>query len=809
MIQKTKLMIIHADYTITNNSSNIRLFGRTEDGKSIVLIDNTYNPYFYAIPKKNNNIKSIITNLKKIKIDNNKNIINIKKLELIEKIIDGTLQKTIKIHVQTQSEMPKIKEAIKYLNPNLDLREYDIPIHKKYLADKNIAPSAWYDATYNDEKTDIQADITGTLLSLKHITKQKETPKILAFDLETIQKKEENIIILASVVTNTGLKKAIAYEKDNYKDTILVKNEKELIEKLESIIKTEDPDFIITYNGDAFDFPVIENRAKKLKCTINMGRTKNPTTNKKKGRFVAALVEGRGHIDLYQFISRIMKATITSEILTLNAVANELLGLQKKDMSWEQMKQYWAQKKHLDKIAEYCIHDSYITLKLAEHIIPNIFALSKLTKQTPQDVTRMTYGQLVEAYAINKATTMNIIVPNRPTSQIMDERNLLDAIKGAFVVEPIPGLHENIALFDFRSLYPSIIVSHNIDPFTIKYENCKEKVPGFDFCFTTKKEGFVPQVVKDLINERIKIKQELKKQKKETIKYRDLYAQQYALKTVSNAFYGYLGFAASRWYLRPCAQATTAFGRYYIHKIINMAEKENFKIIYGDTDSIFLKTGNTTKEKIHEFLNNVNKTLPGIMELEHEGSFIRGIFVAKKTGIGGAKKKYALLDNKGNITIRGFEQVRRDWSPLAKETQEKILTLVLNNKKQEAINYLKQIIKDLKDKKIKKEKLGIYTQLTRSVDKYTQIGPHVAAAKKAIAKGVKIHPGQTIQYIITAGSGKISDKAELFEFAKTYDSDYYLNNQILPASMRILSVLGITKDDILNKGKQKGLFGWN
>ena len=193
-----------------------------------------------------------------------------------------------------------------------------------------------------------------------------------------------------------------------------------------------------------------------------------------------------------------------------------------------------------------------------------------------------------------------------------------------------------------------------------------------------KKIGFVPTVLKELIEERIKIKPGLKKLKKETSKYRDLYAQQYALKTVSNAFYGYLGFAASRWYLRPCAEATTAYGRYYIHKIINLAKKENFEIIYGDTDSIFMKTNNASKEKIQQFLTTVNKNLPGIMELEHEGNFIRGLFVSKKTGVGGAKKKYALLDAKGNITIRGFEKVRRDWSPLAKETQEKILNLVLN-----------------------------------------------------------------------------------------------------------------------------------
>ena len=121
---------------------------------------------------------------------------------------------------------------------------------------------------------------------------------------------------------------------------------------------------------------------------------------------------------------------------------------------------------------------------------------------------------------------------------------------------------------------------------------------------------------------------------------------------------------------------------------------------------------------------------------------------------------------------------------------------------------MKKVIQDLKKRNVKKEMLGIYTQITRATDKYEQIGPHVAAARKAQAKGIKIHPGQTIRYIITSGPGRISDKAELYEFAKDYDVNYYINNQILPASMRILSVLGVSEDEIMNNGKQTGLLGW-
>ncbi|MCK5333633.1 MAG: DNA polymerase, partial [Candidatus Aenigmarchaeota archaeon] len=96
----------------------------------------------------------------------------------------------------------------------------------------------------------------------------------------------------------------------------------------------------------------------------------------------------------------------------------------------------------------------------------------------------------------------------------------------------------------------------------------------------------------------------------------------------------------------------------------------------------------------------------------------------------------------------------------------------------------------------------------RDLNKYRQIGPHVSAAKRAEKRGVTIHPGTTIQYVVTRGSGSISERAELMQFAKNYDKAYYLENQILPAALRALSVLGVTKDDLLGNAKQTGLGKW-
>ncbi|MBU4246213.1 MAG: DNA polymerase, partial [Nanoarchaeota archaeon] len=522
--------------------------------------------------------------------------------------------------------------------------------------------------------------------------------------------------------------------------------------------------------------------------------------------------KGMPHIDLFNFISRVMSPAMSSETLSLDSVAMELVGEGKKGFTWDELKDAWTQKTRLHELADYCMQDSLLTLKLADRIMPNIFELSNLTAQLPSDASRMTYGQLVESYAIKKASQMNVVVPNRPSSEEIGDRKDMEQFAGGFVKEPKAGMHENIAVFDFRGLYPSIIVSHNIDPETLNCSCCKDrqenKIPGSRSHFCTNTKGFIPEILLDLFQERKHIKEKMKFHDKKSRDYAELNARQFAVKTVSNAMYGYLGFAGSRWYNRECASAVTAFGRNYIQNVIAMAEEQGFEALYGDTDSLFLRIDKNTEVEAHNFLQKVNATLPGIMELDLQGIYVRGIFVSKKAGEGGAKKRYALIDKDGNITIRGFEKVRRDWSRLAKDTQEKVLDLVLNKRQKEAVEYVKKIVQEVKLEKVPLTELRVYTQLTRQLKHYVQRGPHVAAVEKANARGKEIRVGETIEYVITKGSGSISDRAELTEYAKNYDPEYYINNQIVPAALRVLHIFGVTEDDLLGRAKQKGLGSW-
>jgi DNA polymerase Pol2 len=377
--------------------------------------------------------------------------------------------------------------------------------------------------------------------------------------------------------------------------------------------------------------------------------------------------------------------------------------------------------------------------------------------------------------------------------------------------QPKPGMYKNIMIFDFRSLYPTIIAAHNIDPGVMNCKCCADsaqKVPleNTDMWFCEKQKGFLSSVISDLIERRIRIKEIMKKEKNPFLD-----ARQYSLKLLANSFYGYLGFYAARWYCFDCAQSVTAFARYYIKKVIDAMEKNGFSVIYSDTDSVFLTFEGRKKQEVMKLVQKINKDLPGMMELEFEGMYPSGIFVSVKGRELGAKKKYALIDEKDEITIKGFETVRRNWSPIAKDVQKKVLSIVLKeNDAEKAFDYVKKIIKKIQSNEIDIEQFAIKTQITKPIDEYEAIAPHVALAKRLLAKGVEVGPGHVIEYVITKGKGRIGDRTQVVSETKVeeIDSDYYVENQVIPSVQTIFEALGFNADDLEISGSQSKLSGF-
>lgn len=817
---KENLLLIDADYTLNGDTGTIRLYCKDSKGKTVLVLDSNFQPYFYAMPKKGKvaELKKKIEELGKKEIE-----AEVLKVETVEKIWDGEKTKLIKITIDNPRKIPDVRNMIKDWKEVEETFEYDISFYKRYIIDKQIEPINWISVDGEEIKIEnYQVDRTIKANSVKVIESEKETQfKVLAFDTEFVEDDGETKLIMLSMAGNDGYKKVLTShhwgKKPSYVET--VSDEKGIIEKFIKSVRDYDPDFLCSYNGDNFDFPKVKERCDKFKMSLKLGRDNAPIHVVRRGRISSAKTKGRVHIDLFNFISHILSASMKSEVLTLDEVAQELLGERKKEMEYKEMLEIWNKKEQLERLAEYNLWDSELTLKLASHILPQIFALCKLTGQLPFDVSRYTYSQLVETFYMKRTSSDNVLIPNRPKMEEIEDRKMAPVYKGAIVIEPKRGIHSDILVFDFRSLYPTIIVTHNISPetFDCKHKECeKNKVPGEKWCFCKKTVGFIPKHLEDLIKTRLQIKNKMDEVKEGAEDWRRLDNEQYALKIIANATYGYFGYFGSKWYKRECGAAAAAWGRYYINLVIEEAKKFGFEIIYGDTDSLMVKYSqelNRTKikETGERFEKMINNKLPGIIELEFRDLYEGGIFVARGEGEVGAKKRYALVDYKGKLEIRGFETVRRDWCDLSKRIQRQVLTVILKEKNPtKAVQLLRDVIKKIKEGKVPLEDLTIFEQITRPLSSYEAIGPHVKAAQKAKSRGRPVGEGTVVGFIITKGSGSISDRAEPVEDVKpnNYDPNYYVNHQILPAAMRVLRALGYTEQEVLSGKIQKKLGAW-
>ncbi|MFH1316007.1 MAG: DNA-directed DNA polymerase [Candidatus Woesearchaeota archaeon] len=812
MGEKIQFYPLDVTYKIIDGRPVILLFSKTLDGKKICVLDHDFEPYFYVLPK---DISAVSEKIKKIQLEEERGeIIRALRVEEVKKKLFGKEVTVLKVVTQLPKHVPGIKKVIQEWDMVEEVFEYDILFARRYLIDKKIIPMTLTEADgeFTNQNMKVPAFRADTINqvsddSLKDL-------KVLAFDIETYNPDNvidtgKNPIIMLALYAN-DMKKVITWKPIKSKDTQIevVKSEAELIQRFVDNVEAYKPDVITGYYSDGFDFPYLQDRANKYNIKLDIGLDNTEINIDRKGN-ISAQINGIVHIDAMSFIRRTIGRSMNITSFSLESVATELLGEGKKDIDLKNLFEVWDSNKYkeLEEFCKYNLHDAYLVFKLLEKIYPHIIEMIKIVGQTPFTISRLSFSQLVEWYLLRQAFLENEIAPNKPDHIELSQRRR-QTFTGAFVFEPKPGFYKDIVIFDFRSLYPTIISSHNIDINTFNCGCCKdsentitdEKNKKYWFC--TKKRGFLSALIEDIITRRRRVK-EILSEKEESVL---LKAREQSLKMLANSFYGYLGFAMARWYSIECARAVTAFGRYHIKEVIKMAEKAGFKVIYSDTDSVFLDLNQKSEKDAKKFVESVNSQLPGIMELEYEGFYPSGIFVGAKEGDAGAKKRYALIDKNDKIIIKGFETVRRNYSIIGKEIQENVLKIILKeNDKKKALDYLKEKIKELRDHKVPIEKVTISTQLSKDVSEYTSIGPHVAIAKKMIEKGIQVRAGSPIKYVIVRGSGKIREKARLPDeiSQEDYDPDYYVDHQIIPGVEKIFAVLGITKDDILSEDQSK------
>jgi len=824
MVYSIKFIPIDYDYFDFHGKTYARVFGRTDKNKRACVIDSC-DIYFWAILNKNisdKKIKDIQKKIENIQIEKEIRVTKVLKTEVHEKNFLGNPVKAIKIFISNTKDAKKVAEKINF--PEIDkIREYDINFLTKYILERGLKPLVWYDIegeilNHSEEFGGLDLSLNvDVCLKLEKISESKEQPqfkpKVLAYDIETEEFDIGKGKILMISLVGENFKKVLTWTKKSKKNYVeSFKDEAEMIENFVKNIKNYSPDILVGYFSDGFDLPYIKSRAENNKVKLEIGLDDSPPSFSH-GKILTGKIKGIVHIDLFRFIRTAYSQYLQSETLSLNEVASEFLGEKKLDFEF----------KHSSKIDhegwenyfEYNLHDSVLTYKLFEKIWPDLLEFCRIIQEPLFEISRDGMSTLVENYVIHHISKFNEIIEKKPFYNEINERIEREKYKGAFVLQPKAGMYENLAFFDFTSMYGSVIVSYNLskssfsekkipNSYEVKLENKK--------VYFSKKPAFFPELLKEIIEKRKEYKKEFSKNPNPFTK-----ARSNTFKLLANASYGYQGFFGARYYCLEAAAATAALARKHIKETIDFVNKKNFNVIYGDTDSICLQLGNHSKEDALKLLNEINENLPGIMELDLEDFYKRGIWVTKRTGEFGAKKKYALINEEGKIKIRGFETVRRDWCNLAREIQNKILESILregNEKK--ALEFLKTVIKKLKNREIDLSMLIIRTQLKKSIHEYKAESPHVTIAKKMLEKGMPVDIGMLIEYYISeSDSGKknknsktkilVRERAKLPDEPGEYDIEYYLNNQIFPAVENIFEIFNVNIKELFQNTKQTNL----
>ena len=788
-------IILDIDYIILGERGIIRFALKTSE-KVYELIDKSFYPYFYLIPANDRINKEMLASFE---IPEAK----VRQVEERKAYLFGKEVRVFQIFTDNPRNIPALSEAMREFGERY---EHDIVFWKRYIIDKDISPLKGVKVSAHEEDGRLVVD------NIESVSLNEIALSHISFDIETYNPKgvprpEKDPVIMISY-TNGNDSKVLTTKKIEKDFVLIFENEKSLIQGFSNIISELDPDIIAGYNSSNFDLPYLLARSKATKANFSIGRLSGDVKKEHHGLIEAVHIPGRVNLDIYnvaKFVSVVGAAEKLIKVnnFKLDEIYTAVTGKRKRMVERRDIWRLWDSNE-LDELAEYSLGDSLVLDELYNFFIPLELEVAKVSGTTLGEAAISTTGQLVEWLLMREAHKNNQIIPNKPSDEEV-ERRLANPVEGAYVKTPEAGIYKNIAVLDFRGLYPSIIVAHNIDPSTICNDCTDYYESPIGVRFRKEPIGIAPKLLKSLIEERIEVKKAYKKDPDN----KALGARNMALKILANSFYGYLGYARSRWYSRECAGSVTAYGRQYIMSVINEAEKSGFKSLYTDTDSVFLLLEGKSKDDVFAFLKKINSMLPSGMELELEDFYTSGVFVGKRSGDVGAKKKYALLSENGRIKIRGFELVRRDWADIARETQRKVLELILKGgSKEKVIETVREVIEKLRSGNVPIKELVIHTQLRKSIRSYDVTSPELAAAKKAIERGQKKVDeleGTTIGYVITKHGNTISEKAELEEFATDYDPDYYIEHQVIPATLKILKELGYSADELNGKGVQKKL----
>lgn len=775
---KLTLWLLDVNSEAKNGVPEIWLWGIDRSGQRVLVIDRNFRNYFYAVIEETANAKKVAEGIAQQQSG------SIVKLEVVERKLFGKPVNAVKVYCRNLNDVPKCARELRSFEGVKDCLEDDIRYSMRYLIDDNTVPCGWHEIEVTEETNTrkVQVSKVYRAQSFPKLLESTEVPKLKVLGFSTIfyskegsPKPDRNPVVMLSVATNSGEERQFLVDED--------RNDGPVIEDFVSYVRHFDPDIIVGYGINGQDWPYLIERCKKLGLRLQVDRAETEPHTSVYGH---VSITGRANVDLLDFAGEFSEV----KVQTLENLA-DYLGIVKienrqlvEDVDYAD---YWDSREKREILKKFSMDNARCVMGIAEAVMDFAMQLSNLVSLPLDHVGSAAAGFRVEWFLIKRTHGLGELVPKRIEQPYRP-------YAGGVVLKPLPGMHGDIAVLDFKSMYPSLMIAYNISPDT--YVPPKEpapksgvyEAPEVGHHFRKEPAGFYKEVLSYLISVRDEIRSRMKALPPESVEYRVFDARQKAVKVITNASYGYAGWTGARWYVKPVAEAAAAWGRHTILNSIRMAEEAGLRVVYGDTDSIFL---NNDVEKIEELSKKIKKELG--LEIKPDKVYVRIFFTE-------AKKRYAGLLPDGRLDIVGLEVVRGDWANIAKTVQGKVLEIVLKEQSPEkAAEFVQQFVSELRQKRVSFRDLIIWKTLTKPAEEYEVKASHVEAAKMLKEKGWELAVGDKVGYVIVVGSGRLYERVKPYKYASydEVDLEYYVSKQVVPVVARVLESFGITEEQLL------------
>jgi len=674
-----------------------------------------------------------------------------------------------------------LKQAAELLHKNdVTTYESDIDPVKRYLMERGI---------------NAQIRVSGEAIEKNNLTlfhNPKVEPcqvnprfKVLSLDIETGSKPSQLYSIAVHLTSDTQeLKKVFLVSGNNnnlpeFVDTY--SNEKDLLSGFVIWFKEIDPDLIIGWHVIGFDLMFLEAKANEYGINFTLGRDDSTIVlrSRKAGSYFA-YVPGRIVID---GPTTLRTSFYTFEDYRLETVAQELLGKGKlitsEDKVTEIDRLFQEDKARL---CEYNLNDAI----LVTEIFCKTGLIDLLVKRAQIS------GLLLDQLGMMSAAFDHFYLPKIHRAELVasniSDVQLTQHAAGGYVIDPVPGIYKDVIVLDFKSLYPSIIQSFKIDPVSRLFSHVDTITTPNGYKFSASKH-FLPDYINELMNKRI-----------EASKVGDLHLSQ-AIKILMNSFYGVMGSSGCRFYHPHLPSAITGTGKWLLLKSKEYLHKQGYEVIYGDTDSLFIKlkedegvNAQSNGERIASELNGywrkrlkADYEVTSFLELEFEKYYSRFILTPLRGGEQGAKKRYTGLlkiNGEEEIEFVGMEFVRSDWTKLAKEFQVQLYLKIFNG--EEIADWLRSIVHKV-NRGAFDDKLVYRKRLRKEIDEYQKSSPPHVRAARMINK-----QSGTVEYVITK-RGPVPIELTHGDL----DYQHYIEKQLKPIADSVLGLLGESFDSII------------